>query len=282
MTDADLERLLALDAAPGPALAIDAAHAEAMIAAALDGAGFAGPGGGGAGAGGGGGGGGGAAGSVAGAKIALGVAALVAAVAIVLLLARRGRGGEEAAVAPPPDAALPDATSGGGSGLAVAPPDPVDAGAPELELAPEIELAPESARRVSPERPATPPPSAADWLGEANAKRAAKQWREADALYAKVVERAPKGLAAQSALISSATIRLEHLGDPKGAAQRFRRVLAMAPGGALAEDARWGLVEVARALADRAAERAALDDFLAHHAGSPLAAQAAKRREELR
>jgi hypothetical protein len=175
----------------------------------------------------------------------------------------------------PPDAALPDAATGGSGTTVIAPPPapepvPIDAPAPEIEIAPQ------------PGRPAKPAPSAADLLGEANAKRMAKQWRDSDALYAKVVERAPKSLAAQSALISSATIRLEHLGDPKGAARRFRRVLAIAPDGALAEDARWGLAEAARALGDQKAEAAALDAFLAHHAGSPLAARAKARREELR
>ena len=64
--------------------------------------------------------------------------------------------------------------------------------------------------------------------------------------------------------------------------QRFRRVLSMAPNGALAEDARWGVAEAARALGDKRVEAAALDDFLAHHAGSPLAGRAKSRREELR
>lgn len=275
MTDAQLEHLLALDNSPGPALAIDAAHADALIEAALDGAGFLGGGGGG----GGGGSGAGASGSAAGVKLAIGAAVLAAAVAVVLFLARRGGGHEQEAAVTPPDAALPDAAvagggGGGGSATAIAP--PVDAPDPEIEITPEPD------RPDRPDRPAKPQPSAADLLGEANAKRMAKQWREADALYAKVVDRAPKGLAAQSALISSATIRLEHLGDPKGAAQRFRRVLAMAPNGALAEDARWGIAEAARATGNTKAEAAALDDFLAHHAGSALAARAKARREELR
>ena len=45
MTDADLERLLTLDSSPGPALTLDAADADAIIEAALVGAGYgAGPG----------------------------------------------------------------------------------------------------------------------------------------------------------------------------------------------------------------------------------------------
>jgi hypothetical protein len=96
-----------------------------------------------------------------------------------------------------------------------------------------------------------------------------------------VVRRAPRSLAAQTALVASASLHLEHLGDPKGAARRFSRALAIAPEGALAEEARWGLAEAARARHDDAAEAHALDDFLAHHAGSPLAARARARRSEL-
>ncbi|MEO7735396.1 MAG: hypothetical protein ABIY55_30865 [Kofleriaceae bacterium] len=88
-------------------------------------------------------------------------------------------------------------------------------------------------------------------------------------------------LAGQTALVASGSIHLEHLGDPSGAARRFRTALAAAPRDTLAEDARWGLVEAARALGDGTAELHALDDFLAHHAGSALAPRARVRRGEL-
>ena len=147
---------------------------------------------------------------------------------------------------------------------------------PPTERAP----APSEPKRAKPTR-REPDADATDLLGEANAKRAAKQWRESDALYARVVDRAPKSLAAQTALIASASLHLEHLGDPKGAAQRFRRALAIAPAGVLAEEARWGLAEAARATKDTAAEAAALDAFLAHHGQSPLAERARARRGQL-
>ncbi len=268
MTDAELERLLVLDAGEGPAPAIDAAHEAAMIEAVLDGAGF-GPGGGpGSGAG--------APGGIAtGTKLAiLGGAALLV-VAIVLLVGR-GRHHDAPVAAAPADAAIDAPIDAAGSGTTLAAPH-ADASPAEVTIdMTDVAPAPETPKRTPQRRE-----SAADLLGEANAKRAAKQRRESDALYARVVERAPKSLAAQSALIASASLHLEHLGDPKGAAQRFRRALALAPSGALAEEARWGIAEAARATKDRVAEAAALDDFLAHHGTSPLAGRAKARRAEL-
>jgi hypothetical protein len=281
MTDAELQRVLVLDAGAGPALAIDPGSADAIIDAALDGAGFGPGGGGGARAreSGAKGPGGSASGSAAaGTKIAIvaGVA-VVAVVLVIALLVDRGGGGGARHVTPPlADAAVLDSVHGSGS-LAAAPPDAAPAEIIIFDEAP----APSPPRRDRPRTKPAPRESAADLLGEANAKRAAKQWRESDALYTRVVERAPKSFAAQTALIASASLRLEHLGDPKGALQRFRRALAIAPSGALAEDARWGIAEAARATRDRAAEATALDDFLAHHASSPLAPRARARRAEL-
>jgi outer membrane protein assembly factor BamD (BamD/ComL family) len=129
--------------------------------------------------------------------------------------------------------------------------------------------------------PTPAPRTPDDLLAEANAARAAHRWRDADALYARVASGEPAGLAAQAALVASATIHLEHLGDPAGAARRFRAALASGPRDALAEDARWGLAEAARATGDSAAELRALDDFIAHHAGSPRAPRAGARRTEI-
>jgi hypothetical protein len=298
MTDDDLQQLLALDADPGPALALSPADADALVAGALAGAGF-GPAGGGPGHGGdagpaahsvGRGGGSAVRGGLAGGtKLAIAALALAAVVVIALLALRRTHGMHaattiDAAIDAPPDTARGSAGAAIGSAADTA----TGAGsaadhdsAAETADDTDIELDPEPA----PTHPhkARPPETreAADLLGEANAKRAAKQWRESDALYTRVVRRAPNSLAAQTALVASASLRLEHLGDARGAATRFRRALAIAPNGALAEEARWGLAEAARALHDDAAEARALDDFLAHHASSPLAPRARARRSEL-
>lgn len=314
MTDEELQGLLVLDDAPGPALAIDAAHAAAIVDAALAGAGF-GPGGGP---------GGGASGtarasggsSAATIKLAIVAGAALVVVAIALLAGRsthrppvqlatptvdapseagggasaQPAGAPAAATAEEPTSTDPPIVEMSGDEPPIIGPSPPDREPPDR--APSDRAAPDRSTRdrsssdppgrAKPARPEPDPAeAAADLLGEANAKRAAKQWRDSDALYARVVHLAPKSLAAQTALVASATLHLEHLADPKGAAQRFRRALAIAPAGALAEDARWGLAEAARASHDSAGEAAALDDFLAHHGGSPLAQRAKARRAEL-
>jgi hypothetical protein len=279
MTDEDLQRLLVLDGSAGPALPIGAAQTAAIIDAALDGAGF-GPGGGGGGSSSG------ARGGAAAGGMKLAIVAAVAVVVIVIaLLAWRGTRRRTAQLAvTPPDAAQIDAAAGSGT---IAVTEPADAAVVEPTVAEDIAIdptptsPPSNPPRRAKDRDPKPVEDATDLLGEANAKRAAKQWKESDALYARVVDRAPKSLAAQTALIASASLHLEHLGDPKGAAQRFRRALAIAPAGALAEEARWGIAEAARANHDATAEAAALDEFLAHHGRSPLAERARTRRAEL-
>jgi hypothetical protein len=215
---------------------------------------------------------------------------VLAAVVVIAILALRRSHGH--AVAPPIDAAIDAPPDASGSGSASAAPAAIDAGSADTGAGSpaeasaddavddaDIELDPEPAHPHKARPVETRAPD--DLLGEANAKRAAKQWRESDGLYMRVVRRAPKSLAAQTALVASASIHLEHLGDPRGASKRFRRALATAPNGALAEEARWGLAEAARAQHDDAAEAHALDDFLAHHASSPLVPRARTRRSEL-
>jgi len=293
-SDRELESLFALDDAPGPARKVDGGREAAIIAGALGGAGFPGPGGpGGPGGGASGGGGGGAA---AGAAKGLATAKLVVVAGGALAVAIAGgwlalRAPRAAAppapavaVAPTPEAPLPPAL----------PPasEPITAPIAETVADARVAVAPRPARAsvAKPARAHRPPPGGEpseiaaapeDLLAAANAARAAHRWREADTLYGRVGSSAPGELAAQAALVASASLHLEHLGDPAGAVRRFRAALAAGSRDALAEDARWGLAEAARALDDAAAERRALDDFLAHHAGSVHAAQARARRAAL-
>lgn len=278
MTEAQIDQLLVLDAQPGPALPLSAADADVLVEAALLGAGFGpaggpGPSGGGAGA---------AGRGIGGFKIVaatLGIAVVIVVIAILV-----GRRSTHEVAALPPDAA-PDAALGSGSAIG-----PATATAPIPEPTTPEPTAPEP---TAPEPPPAPAPhkpadkkatekAINDLLGEANAKRAAHAWRESDALYARVVKRAPGTLGAQTALVASGSLHLEHLGDPRGAADRFKRALAIAPDAAMAEEARWGLAEAARARGDATAEAKALDDFLAHHPESPLAPKARARRQELK
>ncbi|MCE9576954.1 MAG: hypothetical protein K8W52_27655 [Deltaproteobacteria bacterium] len=275
--DRDLESRFRLDDGAGPARPIDDAHAGAIIAAALIGAGFA-PAATGA-----------ATSATAttakaaagGAKLALiggGLAAGIAAIAIAWWATRPAP-----QIAPRIDVAPVVAPAPVSPAPIPAPPVPVPAPVIEPPAPPdEIAMPPvtEPAPHVTHHEPA-PTAKPEDLLAEANRARAAHAWKDADARYAEVVASAPRTLAAQTALVASAALHLEHLGDAAGAAKRFRSALAMSPRGALAEDARWGLAEAARAQGDRAAEAAALDDFLAHHAGSPLASVARKRRAAL-
>ena len=264
MTDADLERLLVLDAAPGPALTIEAFDAEAIIDAALAAAGF-GPAGG-PGSQGGGGGAAAKGGMAVGTKLAILGGLVAVAIAIALLVGRPHHGQPQ--VAPPPADAAIDA-----------PPDAAIATGPVIDAA--VEAPTVETIEMPTDKVAHDTKTAADLLGEANAKRAEKKWKESDTLYAKVIARAPKTLAAQTALVASGSLHLEHLGDAKGATARFKKALAIAKG-PLAEDARWGLAEAARASHDPKAEAAALDDFIKHHPDSPLISQAKTRRAELK
>jgi hypothetical protein len=290
MTDQELERLFTLDGAPGPARALDARAEAAIVAAALSGAGFApaGPGGGG------GGGGAGGAGAAAGGgamKLAIvgGVAVITAAAIATWIMMRRPR--EETietsarhAVTPPPPATP---TPAPGPAVAPSAPGPVVIDTPIIVPVDKPRPAHHVAAPARPEPATAPVPEAppapkapADLLAEANAARAAHAWAKADQLYAQVAA-LPNPLAAETALVADGELRLEHLGDARGAIARFRAALAQAPSGALAEDARWGLAEAERARGDAAAEKRALDDFLAHHADSPLADRARARRKEL-
>lgn len=278
MTDQQLEQMLTLDAAQGPALPIEAAHADAIVDAALVGAGFGpgpGPTGGSTSSGGTPSSGAGGARMAKGAKLALvGSAATLAIIVVAYFLTRHPRQAEVAVVTP--DAAVDAPPAGSGSAT---PETPIDEAAITIEPTPTpTPTRPKHIEKV--EKPAEKK-TVDDLLGEANAKRAEKEWRDSDLLYGRVVDKAPKSLAAQTALVASGSLHLEHLRDPRGAAKRFWRALELAPSGGVAEDARWGLAEALRALHDDKGEAAALDDFLAHHASSPLASRARARRAEL-
>jgi hypothetical protein len=317
LSDRDLQQQLALDGAAGPARPIDPARSASIVAAVLQRAGFPPPGtGGGSGASGPK-----AAGSPQGsgrgashaagrATIAPKLTVLVGgagaiAIAVVAWLSVRAPDRPPAAPVGPTPAAhasqaqaegeqvqgdpapAPPATDervpGEQATSAAAPDEPSRAHAPTAAPAKLRATTTPAHRRRSPPRAAAvaAAPEPEDLLAEANAARLARDWRAADALYSRVASAGGTALAAQTALVASAQLHLEHLGDPAGAARRFRSALAAGARDTLAEEARWGLAEVARATAEPAAERRALDDFLAHHASSVRASQARARRAEL-
>ncbi|MET0342524.1 MAG: hypothetical protein ABW252_16080 [Polyangiales bacterium] len=124
--------------------------------------------------------------------------------------------------------------------------------------------------------PASPPE---DWLIEGNRLRANKAWQRADDAYTRALRAAPHSQTAYVAQVASASVRLEHLHDPRGALRRYRAALRAHPGGPLNEEILFGIAEAERARGDRGAEQAALHAFLRAHPGSPLAAQARARLE---
>jgi hypothetical protein len=120
-----------------------------------------------------------------------------------------------------------------------------------------------------------------DIVALANQRRKDKRWREAEILYERAMRDHAGTDAAAIATVASASLHLDHLNDPEGALERFHRALRLRPGGPLAEEARWGLAETHRALGDEAAERAALERFLAAHPRSVNAGRARARLAEL-
>jgi tetratricopeptide (TPR) repeat protein len=122
---------------------------------------------------------------------------------------------------------------------------------------------------------------AEDLLERANRLRGAGSFREADAVYAQVTREHRGTFAAYVAEVASASLHLEHLGDPRGAAQRFSRALRMRPGGALDLEALDGLARARRAIGDREGEREALRTLLSRHPGTAAAARATARLADL-
>lgn len=143
----------------------------------------------------------------------------------------------------------------------------------------EATRAPEAARPTRATKPRARAPE--DWLEEGNRLRAARNWRAADEAYARVWQTAPRSQAAYVARVAAASIRLDHLDDPRGALANYRAALAGRPQGALGEEVLFGLAESYRKLGNSAAEREALARFLKAHPGSALAARATARLEAL-
>jgi hypothetical protein len=126
-----------------------------------------------------------------------------------------------------------------------------------------------------------PDAPAEDILALANQRRKEHAWKDADALYRRVLKQYPRSDASIVAEVASATIHLEHLGDAPGALAGYRRALAARPSGALGEEARWGIAEAFRAVGDAKGEAFALRVFIDTHPRSAMAPLAKKRLSEL-
>jgi tetratricopeptide (TPR) repeat protein len=145
--------------------------------------------------------------------------------------------------------------------------------------APEVSSATPAAADEAP-APA-PVRDAEDLLLRANRLRAERRWADAEQTYAQVLRAAPGSDAAYAAAVAAAALRLERLGRPQAALELYERALADRPGGALAEEAAFGVAECRRALGDAAGEAQALRRFLADWPSALMAGRARARLEEL-
>jgi tetratricopeptide (TPR) repeat protein len=144
---------------------------------------------------------------------------------------------------------------------------------------PEEPKAAEAAPAV--ERPAEVAKTPEDWLERANALRRRGRFAEAERAYAKVYDQYPGTLSAYVARVAAASIKMDYLGDPRGAQRLLEAARRGSPGGALDIEVREGLAESARRLGDTAGERGALEGLVSAYPKSRAAETAKKRLAEL-
>ena len=122
--------------------------------------------------------------------------------------------------------------------------------ATNLNTAPEVPSAaaartsePRAGSVDSPAAEAEAPPSAAAWLDRANTARRAGDSAGAARAYESLLAKFPRDARAGLAAFELGRLRLGPLSDVNGAAQAFRRAIALAPGSAFRQDAMARLVE---------------------------------------
>jgi hypothetical protein len=157
----------------------------------------------------------------------------------------------------------------------------IEAAPPPAVVDPVEEVVEETAPAVR-HTPARPPREVArDLLAEANRLRGQRSFREADRTYGLVVRAEPSSREAYVARIASASLKLEHLGDPSGAVRLYQQALRAGSNGALAAEAQYGLARGYRRLGQTEAERRTLAIVVARYPSSPYASAAQRRLAEL-
>jgi tetratricopeptide (TPR) repeat protein len=159
--------------------------------------------------------------------------------------------------------------------VSVAPPEETAPPASEAEDGKRTEAVP------SIERAAEPAKTPEDWLERANALRRRGRFAEAERAYAKVYDQYPGTLSAYVARVAAASIKMDYLGDARGAQRLLEAARRSSPGGALDIEVRQGLAESAQRLGDTAGERRALEGLVAAYPKSRAAEAAKKRLAEL-
>ena len=150
--------------------------------------------------------------------------------------------------------------------------------APELPT-----VAASSGAPPEPEAPAAPSPApssegparplAVELMTRANAARLGGNPAEAARAYAQLRDWYPRDARAGLAAFELGRIRLNNLGNARGALEAFRFALAHPSGGFFSEDAEVGVVEAFNRLGDAPACVEAREAFLEHHANSAHAAR---------
>jgi tetratricopeptide (TPR) repeat protein len=105
------------------------------------------------------------------------------------------------------------------------------------------------AKTPSNSAPAARAPSAADLLKTANELRGQGRWADAERVYSEVAARG--GTTGPIAALAAASLRLEHLGDPKGALRLYESALRAS---SVSAEAELGIANSYRALGDRDGE----------------------------
>lgn len=113
-------------------------------------------------------------------------------------------------------------------------------------------------------RPRAITSSPRELLAEARSLRRADRWRDAAAAYRRLLREHPRSSEAHTALVSLGDLLLDRLDQPAEAARAYLRYVREG-GGALAPEARWGVIRARRQQGDGKGEREAVADFLRHH-----------------
>jgi len=117
-----------------------------------------------------------------------------------------------------------------------------------------------------------------DLLRQANQLRGQGRWADAERAYSDVIRTNPRSAQAYVATLAAASLRLEHLGDPRGALRLYESALQ---GGSLNVEAALGAARCHRALGNRAAEAEALRRALAAGASGLVRRQTEQRLRDL-
>ncbi len=173
-------------------------------------------------------------------------------------------------------------------------PQPPSAAAPAAAMPAPASAEPALAPAPSPAQPKPAPQSSArpsasergarateDLLQRANRLRGEGHYRAAERVYLRAAAQGAGGATAYSARTAAASLRLEQLGDPRGALRLYQQALRQSPTGALTPEIREGMAHAYQALGRASDEQRMLQALLAAQPSGPAAERARKRLQVL-